>query len=115
MLAKKYRVRKKREFDNIFKKSRPLHSENLILRVCFSNKETIKFGFVVSNKVDKRSTRRNAIKRQLRAITQEIMPKVKKGTEVVVIVKKEFPYPYEQKVIKSQYLPLLLKAGIISD
>lgn len=113
MLAKKNRIRKKKEFDRVFKKSKPVSSENLIIRSSLG--QNIKFGFIVSNKVDKRSSRRNAIKRQLRAITREFFPKVKDGTNVVVMVKKDFPFPYDHSKIKEQYTGLLMRANVLND
>ena len=64
--------------------------------------EASRFGFVISNKISKLATRRNALKRQLRTIIEQELPNIKTGFDVVIMVKLDFKYPYEQKAIKEQ-------------
>ena len=61
-----------------------------------------RFGFVVSNKVNKRATRRNALKRRLRAAVRELLPTLLPDIDVVVVVKRDFSYPYDYQEIKKQ-------------
>jgi ribonuclease P protein component len=61
-----------------------------------------RFGFVVSNKVNKRATRRNALKRRLRATVRELMPSLDRNIDVIITVKRDFEYPYDYGEIKRQ-------------
>lgn len=118
MLPKNKRIRKDIEFQKVFKKSKPVFGANLSIR--FSQRQAntdpnTRFGFIVSNKIDKRATRRNAIKRQLREVASDLISSVKSGYDVVVVLKCDFDYPYDQKVIKSQFSQLLKKAGLLKS
>jgi len=136
VLKKENRLTAEKDFGRVFKGSRPVHTQNLTFRVAKrmskseirnpkqiknSNLEKLKaesqkleasrFGFVISNKISKLATRRNALKRQLRAIIEKELPNIKPGYDVVIMVKLDFGYPYEQKAIKEQVVDGLRKAG----
>lgn len=120
MLAKENRLQKDRDFQKVFKGSRPIHTQNLVLRVAKQNLRTeepknqrTRFGFVISNKISKLATRRNALKRQLRTIIQDRLGDIKLGYDVVILVKSDFSYPYRQGEIKKQVEEGLGKAGLI--
>ena len=149
MLKKENRLQKDKDFSKVFKGSRPIYAENLVLRFAIrktptklriernyeitnksnrisqqSSKQAMKqssnetmissrFGFVISNKISKLATRRNALKRQLRMIVEKSLPNIKPGYDVVMIVKRDFSYPYKQKVIEAQVINGLGKAGIL--
>lgn len=134
MLPKQNRLRTNKDFQKVFKSSKPIYTENLIFRVAKNESkkykvESIKsdqihqstnqpgnqsrFGFVVSNKIDKRASRRNALRRRLRAVVQELMPQIKSGNDVAILVKKDFPLPYSYEEIKKQVEEGLRKAGLL--
>lgn len=115
MLKKENRLQKEKDFNRIYKGMRPVYSKNLILRIGFVHdiKQAPKFGFIISNKVNKLATDRNALKRQLREIVQQKIPRLKTGFNAVVMVKHDFEKPYDQKVIKAQVDELMKKAGLI--
>ena len=116
MLPKINRLQKNREFERVFKHSRPIQTENFTFRVCTRRSIELptRFGYVISNKIDKRATRRNALKRQLRQITQDLILELKSGYDVVVIVKKDFQFPYDQREIKEQFLVGLKNQNIFT-
>jgi len=113
MLQKQNRLQKDREFQRVFKNSRPIGMKNLSIRVASNNtrEANIRFGFVVSNKIEKRSTRRNALKRQLRELSRGLISRLKPGYDVVVVIQKDFSFPYKQEEIKVQLETGLIKAG----
>jgi len=113
MLKEENRLTKKRDFDRNFKMSRPVYVGNLSIRASRQqNDGPNKIGFIISNKVDKRSTRRNALRRQLRQIFQSLLPEIKNGYNIVVMVKNNFDFPYKQEEIKKQVESGLKKSGI---
>ena len=93
MLDKKNRITKQKEFDQFFgkefkqKKGQNVAGKFVILK-CFDNEtEDTRFAFVVSNKVDKRATHRNKIRRQLRSIIRDNASCLKKGKDCLIIIK----------------------------
>ena len=111
MLPKENRLKKKRDFEEVFKKGKTFRESFLFLRVKENNLKQNRFGFIVSSKISKKAVVRNKIKRRLREITKEYLPRVKTGVDVVLITKpgietKGFPE------IKEILIKLFEKAGI---
>ena len=128
MLKKLNRISKDKEYKKIFRKSKKFETENLVFRVVKrdSNAQgskklkpnaynlTSRFGFIVSNKIDKRAARRNRLKRRLRAVVGESLDKIKPGFDVVILVKRQPKYPYKFEEIKEEVLMGMKKAELIS-
>lgn len=68
MLLKENRLRKKRDFDLVFKKGKVFKEDFLVLKIAKNNLNKSRFGFIVSQKVSKKAVLRNKIKRKLREI-----------------------------------------------
>jgi len=119
MLAKEFRIQKAIDFQKVFKHSKPVRMANVTFRV-FKNQKNIcdekpcvRFGFIISNKIDKRAVRRNALKRQLRQIASDLISELESGYDIVTVVNKDFPYPYEQSEIKKQFVEGMQRAGTL--
>lgn len=114
MLSKQNRLQKNREFQRVFKNSRPVSLNNLSIRIAknFTKAQYIRFGFVVSNKIDKRATRRNTVKRQLREIAASLLSKLKPGYDIVVVLQRDFSFPYKQEEIREQFMDGLKRSSI---
>jgi len=124
----------------MFKTVRPYHTEHLTFRIAkrnpnfktlnpkqipnlnFNNTKNMKpvtcnlnsrFGFVISNKIDKRATRRNSLKRRIRAVVEEKLPQIPGGIDVVIQVKKPFEYPYDYAKIRQEVYIGLYKIGAL--
>ncbi|OQA04987.1 MAG: ribonuclease P [bacterium ADurb.Bin400] len=127
MLKSENRLKSEHAFNWVFRHSKPVYSNNLVFRVAkiparlrggitTSGKESsspVRFGYIISSKVIKKATRRNDIKRKLRRISRELLPRIKPGYDVVVIVKRDFEYPYEQEAVSTQFISGLTKTGIL--
>lgn len=48
-----------------------------------------RFGFVISTRLDKRSVKRNRVKRIFREEVRSVLPKVRRGFDFVFLVKRE--------------------------
>ncbi|MFA4995894.1 MAG: ribonuclease P protein component [Patescibacteria group bacterium] len=122
MLPKEFRLQKSVDFQKVFKHSKPVRTANLSFRV-FKNPKNIRddkqpqmrFGFIISNKIDKRAVRRNALKRQLRQIASDLISELESGYDIVTVVNEDFPYPYEQDEIKKQFIEGMQKTGVLGD
>ena len=137
MLKKQNRITKNKEFLKIFKTVRPYYTEHLVLRIVkqnqklkiknqkygdplFTNKDDrryktgqSRFGFVVSNKIDKRAARRNGLKRRIRAVIEANLINIREGYDVVIQVKKPFNHPYNYSEIERKVLKGLQSSGIM--
>ena len=140
MLKKQNRITENKDYLNIFKTVRPMHTEHFAFRIAKRNPNfktlnpkqipnsnvknsenlqptnynlTPRFGFVISNKIDKRATRRNALKRRIRAVIEENLSQIPEGIDLVVQIKKPFDYPYDYVYIRQEMLSGLRKTGVI--
>lgn len=85
MLSKINRLRKEKDFEKLFKKGKSFKNGFLILKMVQNNSEESRFGFIVSQKVSKKATLRNKIKRRLRDIARQNIKKTRKGIDVALI------------------------------
>lgn len=94
MLAKEFRITKKKDFDAFFgvafKKvsGKSASTKNLILKIRPNELKQSRFAFVISTKIDKRAVVRNKIKRQLRAIVKKYLDKFPAGKDFLFITQK---------------------------
>ena len=113
MLSKQNRLQKDREFSKVFRSSRPFFAGRIVVRAMKRpDSKPSRFGFVISNKIDKRATRRNALKRRLRSSVRELLP-LKDGFNVVIMVKQNYPFPYQFDEIKEDVKEALIKSQVL--
>ncbi len=86
MLPKENRLTKNKDFEEIFKKGKGFRENFLFLKILKNKLKVSRFGFVVSNKISKKATVRNKIKRRLREITKKRLLKIGKGFDAVLVV-----------------------------
>jgi ribonuclease P protein component len=85
MLKKLYRLNKTKEIQTLMKKGRSFYSPVLMVKVMANELPQSRFSVVVSNKVSKKATQRNLIKRRLREIVRALLPKLETGADVVIL------------------------------
>ena len=85
MLPKINRIKKKKDFEVIFRNSKSLKSNLFIFKIAKNNLGLNRFGFVISQKVSKKATLRNKIKRRLTEAVKNELKKIKIGTDLVII------------------------------
>lgn len=116
MLPKINRIRKKKDFEVIFKKTQRipqgLKNNLFILKTVKNNLGVNRFGFVVSKKISPKATIRNKVKRRLAEAVKSETKNIKIGTDLIIIAlpgieKKEF---FE---IKTALRDALIKAKLI--
>ncbi len=66
MLSSRYRLQKKKDIDRVFRKGKSFREDSLVLKTTKNDLGFSRFGFVVSQKVAKKASVRNKIKRRLR-------------------------------------------------
>ena len=85
MLKPANRLKKKKDFDRVFKQGRPCFNRLLGLKAIKNNLPDSRFGIVVSAKVSKQAVIRNKIKRQIRSILKKAAPELKTGYDYLVV------------------------------
>lgn len=86
MLAKENRIRKKNDFEEIFKQGRGVKRDFLYFKIKKNKLDLSRFGFIVGKNFSKKAVERNKIKRMLREVIRKKLPKIKKGFDVIIIV-----------------------------
>lgn len=86
MLPKANRLKKKKDFERVFKKGKGFKQDSLYFKIFKNNLGLTRFGFVVSKKFSKKAIERNKIRRRLSEIVRIALPKLKKGIDVVIVV-----------------------------
>ncbi len=112
MLPKENRLKRNKDFEQVFKKGRGLRKDFLFLKVLEKEDGESKFGFVVSQKISKKAVLRNKVKRKLREIVRKRIKKIKKGVDGVLVAlpgieEKSF------RELEGAIVELFEKAGII--
>lgn len=114
MLPKKNRIKKESEIKKVFKEGKSKKEGFLILKTIKGNFKESRFGFIVSKKIAKKSSVRNRIKRQLRAIVQLKIKKIKPGTDNLIIALSGIENNKFGKT-KEDLEKILIKAKLLND
>lgn len=72
----------------------------------------IQVGISISKKVSKRAVVRNRIKRQLKAIVRQLLPRLESGLRMVILVRSE-ALTYEYGEFLQELEQLLVKAEVL--
>lgn len=89
------RIKRKKDFETIFKNAKSFKNNLFISKIVKNGLGLNRVGFVVSQKVSKKATVRNKVKRRLSEILSPKMKEITAGTDVILIAlsgieKKEF-------------------------
>ena len=86
MLPQSNRLKKKRDFDRVFKKGQGFKEDFITFKIAKNNFKSSRFGFVVSKSFSKKASIRNKIKRRLRELVRVRLPEIKKGIDGIFVV-----------------------------
>lgn len=111
MLNSNNRLKKKKEFAYIYRHGTTFASKYFVVCVLPTKLEQPKIGFVVSKKVGKAHTR-NLVKRRLRAIVREILPRMDQKHNYIITSKAE-AQELEYQALKQQVEYILTKNGLL--
>jgi ribonuclease P protein component len=88
MLAKNNRLNTDLEIKRLIRSGKTFFLPQLTFKYSANQDKDIKIGFIVSNKVDKRATKRNLLKRRLREANRSFLKDLKPGHNLLIIAKK---------------------------
>ena len=111
MLPKKNRLKKRKDFERVFKEGKRYNEKFLFLVTAPNHLSFPRFGFVVNLKVSKKATVRNKIKRRLREIIRGFLPEIKKGIDCVIVARPEIKEAtfQEMKEVLSRLIKKIIK------
>ena len=87
MLNKINRLKKRYQFNYVYKSGEHYSSEHTVLYVVSSKTKFIKVGFAVTKKVG-HAVVRNKIRRRLREVVREQLPRLKQNYNVIIVAKE---------------------------
>lgn len=87
MLPVANRLKKKKDFDRIFKKGIGFKEDFLIFKMAKNNLGNSRFGFIVGKTVSKKATSRNRLKRRIRDLVRVRLKEIKEGIDGVFIAR----------------------------
>jgi len=92
-LPKPYRLTRNDQFSKVYRLGRQAANHHLAVKVldraelAASPAEPSRFGITVSQKVSKQAVVRNRLKRQIRGCLQVLIPQIKPGLWIVIVVR----------------------------
>jgi ribonuclease P protein component len=85
MLPIKHRLKKKKDFEIIFKQGKNIKNKLFFLKFLSTQNNYSRIGIVVSKKIAKQAVKRNKIKRQLRAATKKVIEAFSSKVDIIII------------------------------
>ena len=110
MLNKQYRITHKKVYDRTYQGGKRISGRYLIVFMRENGMAYNRFGFVTSKKVGKAVTR-NLVKRRLRALVRQEMPRFKGNYDVVIVARYNIKEA-EFTALKKDFLIVMRKAGL---
>ena len=118
-LPKANRLKQRQDFDRVYQSGKRRRATGLHLValrtssvVGASGVLPIQVGISISKKVSKRAVVRNRIKRQLKAIVRQLLPRLESGLRMVILVRSE-ALTYEYGEFLQELEQLLVKAEVL--
>ena len=112
MLPQVARLRKTRDFKEVFGKGRGTRSGRLFLKARAVKNKSTRFGIVVSKQVAAKATDRNRIKRLLRESVKALMPDVREGYDIALVTLPVFVAVSLQDT-KQQVMSVIKKSSLL--
>lgn len=107
MLANINRLRREREIQRVFKVGKSAKSAIFSIRYAPNRFGHNRFAVIVGTKADKRSTRRNALKRQMREVLRQIQSELPQGRDFIISAHRLPSWPLKQSDIREELVKLL--------
>ncbi len=85
-LSKKFRVKKKKDFDEIFKNGRFVAGTFLFLKSKKNNQAFSRAAVVVSSRIARKATTRNLIRRRIFSSLGPILDKIRPSQDMVLVI-----------------------------
>ena len=118
MLPKANRLRRNQDFSKVYEKGIRQNGPDLVLRALrcpAESRKTVKptrIGISIGKKVSKQAVVRNRLKRLIRAAVRQLLPKIKPGWDLAIVVKPTAPRCNYREILQ-QLEQLLAKSEVL--
>ena len=113
MLNKVNRLKKRYQFNYVYKNGTHFSSSALVLYVLPSKTKSIKVGFAVTKKIGK-AVVRNLYRRRLREIVRKQLPNLKQNYNIILVARDNVSnFSFEE--LSKQFSDLVKKAEILLE
>ncbi|MBU3964195.1 ribonuclease P protein component [Patescibacteria group bacterium] len=113
MLPRIHRLKKKNDFERVYKKGKGFKQDFLFLKFTTNDSNVSRIGIVVSKKIASKATERNLIKRRIRGAIKEMLSAISPGQDIIISALNGVNKTIDFQTIKKTIGELLLKSGII--
>ena len=113
MLNRINRLKKRYQFNYVYKSGDHYSGEHIVLYVVSSKTKSIKVGLAVTKKVG-HAVVRNKIRRRLREIVKSQIPKLKQSYNIIVVAKENISSASFEK-LSNEFFKLIKKADLINE
>lgn len=111
MLKKVNRLKKRYQFNYVYKNGTHISSSALVLYFTTSKTKSIKVGFGVTKKIGK-AVVRNRVRRQLREVVQKHLPNLKQNYNIILVARDTIAN-FAFADLERQFVELIKKAEIL--
>jgi ribonuclease P protein component len=113
MLKRINRLKKRYQFNYVYKSGEHFSGEHMVLYVASSKTKNIKVGLAVTKKVG-HAVVRNKVRRRLREIIKTQVPNLKQNNNIIVVARDNITEASFEK-LSNEFLKLIKKANLINE
>lgn len=113
MLKKVNRLKKRYQFNYVYKQGVKYYGKTMLLYVHPANTKKIKVGFAVSKKIG-HAFKRNLVRRRLREVAYFEILNLKQNYNIIIVAKDNIE-SYSFAEIKSDFHNLIIKADLLNE
>ena len=113
MLKRVNRLKKRYQFNYVYKSGEHFSGEHMVLYLVSSKTKNIKVGLAVTKKVGK-AVVRNRVRRQLREIIKKQVPSLKQNYNLIVVARDNITSASFEN-LTNEFLKLIKKANLINE
>jgi ribonuclease P protein component len=114
MLSSNYRLKKKKDFTEVYKKGKKIYSHFFLMKFMKNNLDTYRIGFVVSKRIVLKIVSRNKLKRRMREAVKFPQKSIKGSYDIIVIAKPSAA-DQDYKIIKNDLKKLFEQANLLNN
>ena len=113
MLKRINRLKKRYQFNYVYKSGEHYSGEHIVLYVASSKTKNIKVGLAVTKKVG-HAVVRNKVRRRLREIIKKQVPNLKQNNNIIIVARDNINEASFEK-LSNEFLKLIKKANLINE
>ena len=113
MLKRINRLKKRYQFNYVYKSGEHFSGEHMVLYVVSSKTKNIKIGLAVTKKIGK-AVVRNRVRRQLREIIKKQVPVLKQNYNIIVVARENITTASFEN-LSNEFLKLVKKANLTNE